>query len=113
VVRYLLEIGANPDDKQNGGSSALDHCVLHIGFEGIHSSKQQKSKNDVYRTFDCIRQLVEHSAFWKPDDSNRINSVRRTLYGCEPLVTVELLQLFVKNNSASQETMQEFFRHHR
>jgi ankyrin repeat protein len=106
VVHYLLEIGANPNDKQNGGSSALDHCVLHIGFEGIHS-KQQKSKHDVYRTFDCLRELLEHSAFWKPDDSNQINSVRRTLYGCEPLVTVELLQLFVKNNSASQDIMQE------
>jgi len=26
-VRYLLELGANPNNKQNGGSSALEGCL--------------------------------------------------------------------------------------
>lgn len=27
TVRYLLELGANPNDKPNGGSAALDGCL--------------------------------------------------------------------------------------
>jgi hypothetical protein len=32
AIRYLLEIGANPNDKSNGGSSALDTCLWHLNF---------------------------------------------------------------------------------
>ena len=33
VLAYLLELGANPNDKADGGSSALDVCIKHLGWE--------------------------------------------------------------------------------
>jgi hypothetical protein len=54
--------------------------------------------------------LVEHGAQWKPDSPKDMNWVRRSLYECEPAVTVELLQLFLKNNACSQETIHELLR---
>lgn len=76
-------------------------------YQAIHGFNKPKSKYEVYHTLECIRELVDHSAQWKPNDASEMNSVRRTLYGCEPAVTVELLHLFVKNDSASRETMAE------
>jgi len=37
VTPYLLELGARPNDKSNGGSSALERCLWHLEFEdGSH-----------------------------------------------------------------------------
>jgi hypothetical protein len=37
VARYLLELGAKPNDKFNGGSTALDNCFESFGYESSRS----------------------------------------------------------------------------
>ena len=32
AILYLLELGAKANDKENGGSSALDTCIWRLGF---------------------------------------------------------------------------------
>ncbi len=102
---YLLEIGANPNDKPNGGSSALNTTLWHLNFSRIdlYGSKRLKSKYDVSRDLDCARELLAHGAIWNPDDASNLNSLRRTLLECEPGVTIELLELFRKFNVCPAE----------
>jgi Ankyrin repeats (many copies) len=33
VLAYLLERAANPNDRPDGGSTALDACIRHLGWE--------------------------------------------------------------------------------
>lgn len=108
TIEYLVSISANPNDKSNGGSSALDRCIWHLGF-GSHDSflnKRLSTKYDVRGTFDCIRALVEHGAQWNPSDQTDLNSVRKALYKCEPAVIVDLIKLFARNKTCPEETLE-------
>jgi hypothetical protein len=64
----------------------------------------------VLRTLDLPRKLVEHGALWRPDSGRGLNDIRRTLYQCEPIITVELIEILKKHESCSEETIQELFR---
>lgn len=63
VIVYLLELGANPNDKPNGGSSALDACIRYLGWEDfdriLYGQHQQTPSYKVLKTRECIRLLVE------------------------------------------------------
>lgn len=102
---YLMEIGAKPNDKPNGGSSALDTALRDLSFAGfdLYNSKRLKSKYDLSGPLDCIRELLAHGAVWNPNEGYDLNSLRRTLLECEPDVTIELLQMFRKYNACPAE----------
>lgn len=101
TLEYLLQVGANPNDKPNGGSAALDTALRHLSFArlDLHNLKLLKSKYDIWRGLDCVRELLAHGATWNPNDAYDVNSLRRTLLECEPDVTIELLQMFRKHNA--------------
>jgi len=105
TLEYLLEIGANPNDKPNGGSSALDTALWGLSFARLdpYGSQRLKSKYDVSNALDCVRELLAHGAIWSPQDAYRVSSLRRTLLDCEANVTIELLQLFRKYNACPAE----------
>jgi hypothetical protein len=107
LIRYLLGLGANPNRKANGGSAPLDRCLWHIDFDGFRyrGTGLRLSTFSLYRTFEAMEALLEKGALWCPDDRRQMDSVRKTLYACEPKVTVEWLQLLVKYNAASEETI--------
>jgi ankyrin repeat protein len=108
TIEYLVSISANPNDKSNGGSSALDRCIWHLGFGSYDSflNKRLSTKYDVSGTFDCIRTLVEHGALWTPDDQADLNSVRKALYKCEPAVIVDLVKLLARNKACPEEALE-------
>ena len=54
-----------------------------------------------------IERLLEAGAQWRPDDAYEMNSVRKTLYKCEPAVTVALMKLFAKHKAAPEELLEE------
>jgi ankyrin repeat protein len=112
VISYLLGLGANPNDKPNGGSSALDACIRHLGWEStdrvLYGRHHQISSYKVLTTREAIRLLVEHGAVWKPSDS--LNDVRRTLYGIDPEVTVELVGLLMKHRACDDATLRDLLR---
>ena len=109
AIRYLLEIGANPNDKPNGGSSALDTCLWHLnfGFSALYYKKSLRSNYDVSKGLDSARELTAHGAVWNPNDRSAFNDLRRALYGCEPEVTIELLQILKKHDACPQDRLKE------
>jgi len=112
AIRYLLEIGANPNDKPNGGSSALDTCLWHLNFGSslLYYSKSLRPKYQVSKGLDSARELSAHEAIWNPNDPSAFNDLRRALYGCEPEVTIELLKIFKTYNACSQDRLKELLR---
>ena len=108
-------LGANPNNKANGGSAALEACIRHLGWENIDSVLHRHGKNyqtpsyTVLRTRDAIRLLVEHGALWKPEAPS-LNDARRILYKIEPQVTVELAGLLVKHQACDHSVLHDFLR---
>jgi hypothetical protein len=109
IIQHLLQMGADPNDKANGGSSALDRCLWHLGLEDFEAirSKRLVSKYAVRGTLERIQDLLSHGARWRPDDRSQLNSVRQTLYKCEPVVTVELVKLFARHKACPEETLEQ------
>jgi hypothetical protein len=109
TIEYLLKLGAQPNDKENGGSSALDHSLWRLGFGSYDQffNKRLSTKYEVSKTFECIRALVEHGAVWKPSDRYALNQVRQALYKCEPAVTVDSVKLLAGNKACPEETLED------
>lgn len=112
AVAFFLELGPNLNDKPNGGSSALDGSLWHLGFDHIAPfyTKHQRALYEVRSSLNLIQKLVEHGALWTPNDASALNSLRRTLFECEPAVTTELLRIFKKHEACSAETLDKLLR---
>jgi hypothetical protein len=110
LIAYLLHLGAQPNDKPNGGSSALDRCLWHLPWEDRNTfiSKQLASKYALAGGFARIERLLEAGAQWRPSDPDSgMKSVRQMLCKCEPAVTVVLVKLFAKYKAAPEELLEE------
>jgi hypothetical protein len=59
---------------------------------------------------DTIQLLLEKGALWRPDVDRDVESVRRSLYECEPDVTVELVAQLVKHRACSDEALHNLLR---
>lgn len=110
LIDYLLHLGAQPNDKPNGGSSALDRCLWHLPWEdrNTFTSKQLASKYALAGGFARIERLLEAGAQWRPSDpDDGMKSVRQMLCKCEPAVTVTLMKLFAKYRAAPEDLLEE------
>jgi hypothetical protein len=110
TLEYLLQLGSNPNDKANGGSSALDTVLRKLDFVRIGTSYGPGVLTAAYEVrpvLECVRALVSHEAAWRPDTGYGLNSIRRALEKCQPDVTIELLRLFREFNACPAETVHQ------
>lgn len=113
AILYLLALGAHPNDKENGGSSALDTCIWRLGFPSFnYGVRTVKPKYACSNEIVNVSELAQRGAVWKTDRSS-MNSLRRSLYECEPAVTIELLRMLLKYNACSMEQAHELLNHPR
>lgn len=110
VTGYLLDLGAKPNDKANGGSSALDRCFWHVEIEDSNHIRYGRliSRYGVCRTFDTIEILVEAGAQWKPDERYSILRFRRMLLKMEPKLVIDLFKVLKTHGACSEETVRNF-----
>jgi hypothetical protein len=61
ILLPLLDIGAQPNDKPNGGSSALDTCLWHLNFGSfaLYRRKRLRSKYELSKGLECARERVD------------------------------------------------------
>jgi hypothetical protein len=81
VIAYLLSLGASPNDKPNGGSSALDGCLRALQWEDsyhFHSNKVIPASS-LTKSRAVIGLLLERGALWRPD-ARTIADVRKAMY---------------------------------
>ena len=109
LIDYLLHLGAQPNDKPDGGSSALDRCLWHLPWEdrNTFTSKQLASKYALQGGLARIERLLAAGAQWRPSDLDGTKSVRQMLCKCEPAVTVTLMKLFAKYKAAPEGLLEE------
>jgi hypothetical protein len=119
VVRYLLELGAKPNDMANGGSTALDKC-LSTSFRREsfrrrypstwYSTSSKASKYSVSNTLETVRLLLGHGALWRPDNAGEVTWIRRSLYECEPDVTLDMVEQLLKHTACTKDAIHNLLR---
>jgi hypothetical protein len=109
TMQFLLDRGANPNDKPNAGSSALDMCRWHMNIDASHGwdSTGLVSRFELWRSLDRVSFLAERGALWRPDDRTQVNGLRRTLLKCEPEVTIDLLKTLIAHEACSRDALRE------
>lgn len=76
MLTYLLDLGADPNDRPGGGSSALEACIRHLGWEDFdrvryrYGTHYQTPAYKVSKGRDAIRLLMRRGAMWKPERSD-------------------------------------------
>lgn len=113
ILAYLLELGANPNDKADGGSSALDVCIKHLGWEDFSRKHEYGAKEivpgcKVSRGREAIKVLLRYGAMWRPELST-LPKARRILYRTEPEVTVTLIGMLLSHEKG-QDAVRELLR---
>jgi hypothetical protein len=65
VIAYLLTLNANPNDKENGGSSALDGCLKYLHWDSYHFfDRKTVPASSLTKSRATIRLLIERGARW-------------------------------------------------
>jgi hypothetical protein len=114
VLEYLFDLGAKPNDRPDGGSSALEACIRHLGWEDFDRVRYGYGTNyltpgyKVSKGREAIKLLLQRGAMWKPEPST-LNDTRRILYRLEPDVAVELMALLLKT-PAGEDGVRELLR---
>ena len=116
TVRYLLDLGARPNDKANGGSTALDECLsANLRAESFRSRdpsgwygySSKASKYSAKNTLDTVQLLLEKDAQWRPDSPTEFSSVRRNLFECDPEVALVLVEMMLEHAACTTDTINE------
>lgn len=122
TVVYLTQLGAEPNDKPNGGSTALQNCLESFEHQGLmHSihtdrflylsgTRPRASRHAVSKVFHTVEILLQRGALWKPETRQQVDAVRRSLFACEPAVTSELVRTLLKGGACSKETLNDLLR---
>jgi ankyrin repeat protein len=102
MLSFLLDLGANPNDKADGGSTALENCIKYTGAEDSALARYRRGvgyyhpSRQVSKGREGLKLLLEHGARWTPEMST-LNRTRRILYAMEPTITVQLVDQLRKN----------------
>jgi hypothetical protein len=114
TVAYLVNLGADINDKANAGSSALDNCLRNFGWrESVLDARYPHARHATVplsrlaASLDSLRFLLERGARWAPDERS-ISDVRRALYrldGEAVSVVIDLLRTYDACDDAGLEDL--------
>ncbi|HWR54444.1 MAG TPA: ankyrin repeat domain-containing protein, partial [Bryobacteraceae bacterium] len=110
VIRYLLDLGVQPNELENGGSSALERCIWHLEYEDLgnfpHKELYCLWRNS--RTWEAITVLAKAGAVWRPDGTWTIGFVRRKLLKVSPALVTDVFELLKGLGACTEETVRLF-----
>ena len=108
VVRFILEAGVSPNDKPNGGSSALEAALRHLGWGASLAPHYPYASSTASNAMESVSLLIQHGARLAPDDRSAINVIRRSLYQENEHYTLDLVKLLVKHKACDAGFLRRF-----
>jgi hypothetical protein len=112
VIPYLLTLGADPNDKPNGGSSALDGCLKYLQWEDssqFFAQQRVVPASNLTKSRATVRLLLESGAKWRPD-AQTIAEVRRGLYHIDPEVITEFVERLRFHQACGEDVLHDLLR---
>lgn len=112
----LLELGVNPNDQENGGSSAIPGLISCMGWNfysdpwNLNRENKNIDTRNGRQRLKALHILVKHGAKWRPQDDGQVNDLRRSLLKLAPDYTVEFVWIMRKYNACTKEYIQNLLR---
>jgi hypothetical protein len=111
LIGYFLNLGASPNDKPNGGSSAIDSVLWRLAFGmAPYGGASMRSSFGAYEVLECAGVLAHQGAVWNPNGEGDFQALRRMLYAFEARVTIEILRLLLAHGACPIERAEELIR---
>ena len=109
LLKRLLELGVDPNDQANGGSSAVQHALVMMGWSLRMYTWERETNIDSSSSRErmkAIHVLAKSGARWAPQGRSELNSARQSLVRLVPDYTVEFVWIMQKYQACCRETIQ-------
>ena len=115
VLKTLLERGLDPNDQENGGCSAIQHCLDSMDWG--RAFRPWSGDGDFWHDdggarekLRAIHLLAKHGGKWAPGDKYEVNAARRCLLKLPPDYTVEFVWIMSKYRACAHEHVESLLR---
>jgi hypothetical protein len=113
VLAYLLDLGADPNNGADGGSTALEACLRRLGRMAFYAARGHYTGADIARrqvstARDAVKLLLQRGAVWKPNAAT-LKATRRVLCHLEPEDAARLIGHAMKGEGG-EEAARELLR---
>ena len=113
TVAYLVKLGANINDKADGGSTVLNACLRHFGWResvwdapyGVYRHRTVPVSR-LSQSLGALGFLLKNGARWTPDERS-IGEARRSLYRIDGEGVATLTDLLRTHGACSDAVLQE------
>lgn len=113
TVAYLVRLGADVNDKVDGGSTVLDRCLNSFGWkEAVLDNWYAKTTVPMSRlgsSLEALRFVLDKGARWTPDDRS-IADTRRALYRVEGDAIAVVVDLLRTHQACDEATLSALVR---
>jgi hypothetical protein len=113
TVAYLVKLGANINDKADGGSTVLNACLRHFGWresvwDAPYGAYRQRTVPvaRLGHSLGALEFLLKHRARWTPDERS-IGEARRSLYRIDGEGVATLIDLLRTHRACSDTVLHE------
>lgn len=106
AVHYLLKLGINPNDKEDGGSSGLDTVLVHIDWGKRWQRVLPAHACTARACLGIARDLIRHKARWTPDACD-LRATRRAVCEVGPEYVSDLVGLLGRPGACSPADLQK------
>jgi hypothetical protein len=111
TVAYLVSLGADVNDRPDGGSTVLDAALRYFGWkeavwDGPYGAYRRVAipLAKLQSSLDALRGLMARGARWVPDERS-ITDVRRALYRTEPAAVGAVIDLLRGEHTCGDEAL--------
>lgn len=111
TVAYLVSLGADVNDRADGGYTVLDAALRYFGWkeavwEGPYGAYRRAAVPlaKLQSSLEALRALMARGARWVPE-ARAITEVRRALYRTEPAAVMAVVDLLRAQHACGDETL--------
>ncbi|MCO6043304.1 ankyrin repeat domain-containing protein [Aeoliella sp. ICT_H6.2] len=111
IIERLLKQGLDPNDRVNGGCSAIQTFLTHVDWSARFRYYRWEEKSNGFDTAEgrehlrLIHLLARHGGRWVPEESGEINAARRALVTMTPDYTLEFVWIMGKYKACSKQVI--------
>jgi len=110
TIAYLVSLGADVNDKPDGGSTVLETCLRNFGWRESVWEASYPYRHSIVpasrlgKSLDALRFLLEKGARWTPDD-RVITDTRRALYRVDGEAVAAVVELLRKHDACDDNIL--------
>ena len=104
IMLVLRRCGLPLNDRPDGGSTVLEHCLTTIGMGGHRGLGFPRERAE--RAWDLLQEIVSKGARWVPND---LRNTRSWLRHADRQRCVEIARVLVESGAAPRETVAALF----